>query len=446
MKRWHSSLTALLGLAAGATLVALLPASALFVSQISNPEISNPLAASSGERWACPMMDFISHKPGNCPVCGMKMTKVTAGQLTAEQQRRMGIEVTTIQAGPARAMIRAYGTVRYDDRTLQVVIPRVPGRIVKRHPAALHAGTVVQAGDPVVDLYSPDAFAAQGELAAALALRDQHTIDALTQRFERWNLAPLARAILNGGKPTDTLTITSPFSGLVVEASSQISNLRSEMPASAALPQLGQEIMADTPLLRLVEPRSFMLVIHVPEPRAHWLRLGQRVQLASDDRGELDDVEAAITWIAPELNPEIRAREIHVHLRDPRRRLLVGSLVNARIEAALGPDLQAADEPAAFTLVPKSAVLSTGVRHVAWRVAAREADHQLRFELAPLALGPRLESSDGNDHYIVRSGLKPGDQVATQGLFLIDAQAQLAGTPSLLFPAGAVSSPAPHQH
>jgi Cu(I)/Ag(I) efflux system membrane fusion protein len=99
-----------------------------------------------------------------------------------------------------------------------------------------------------------------------------------------------------------------------------------------------------------------------------------------------------------------------------------------------------ADAPASaarFTLVPKSAVLSTGVRHVAWRVAGRESDGRIRFDLAPLALGPRLEDENGHDVYIVRAGLTPGDEVATQGVFLIDSQAQLAGTPSLLFPRGA---------
>ena len=43
------------------------------------------------------------------------------------------------------------------------------------------------------------------------------------------------------------------------------------------------------------------------------------------------------------------------------------------------------------------------------------------------------------------AGLKAGDEVATQGVFLIDSQAQLAGTPSLLYPNGAVA-PAAHLH
>ncbi|MES2694983.1 MAG: efflux RND transporter periplasmic adaptor subunit [Verrucomicrobiota bacterium] len=439
--RWPTPLTALSGLLAGALLIALLPEHTLFTSRSAHADTASASASASatptgpGTRYACPMMDFIGNQPGNCPVCGMKMTPVTTGELTREQQSRMGVELTRIATGPARATIRAYGAVRYDDRTLQVVIPRVAGRIVKRHPAVLHAGTVVKAGDPLVDLYSPDVFATQGELAAAMSLGDQHSVTALTQRLERWNLAPLARAILGGRPPVDTVTLTSPYAGQVI-----LSADASAAMDATRLPQLGQEVMADTPLLRLVDPRTFMLVVHVPEPRAHWLRLDQPVQLSSDDRGELADISARIAWIAPELNAEIRAREIHIHLTDPAQRLLAGSLVNARIEATLGPDLEVAAPdapPATFTLVPKSAVLSTGVRHVAWRLAQRLDDGRARFELAPLALGPRLEDANGNDHYIVRSGLKPGDEVATQGLFLIDAQAQLAGTPSLLFPAGA---------
>jgi len=436
-------LIAAAGLIAGALVIALLPQDTLF----SKPDAPDAAAAlATGERWACPMMDFIGNKPGACPVCGMKMTKVTAGELSREQQRRMDVQFATITEGPARALVRAYGAVRYDDRTLQVVISRIGGRIVKRHNAALHPGTLVEVGDPIVDLYSPEAYVAQGELAAALKLGDQPTINALTERLTRLNLAPVARAILDGAVPVDTITIVSPFAGRVILA------LEGEADAmSARLPQVGQEVMADAPLLRLVRPDAYMLVIHVPETRAHWLLAGQPVRLASDDKGELPDIQAQITWVAPELNLEIRAREVHIHLRDPNGRLLPGSLVNARIETALNAELDAADTAkpetvGQFVLIPKTAVISTGVRNVAWRVAERQRDGRIRFELAPLALGPRIEDEAGNDVYIVRAGLKPGDEVATQGVFLIDSQAQLAGTSSLLFPVGAVAPAAGHQH
>lgn len=430
-----------IGFVVGAGLVALLPRKMLFVT--ATDDAAN--LAVAGERWACPMMDFIGNRPGDCPVCGMEMTKVTAGELTREQQRRMGMQTTTVTSGPARATVRAYGVVRYDDRTAQAVIPRVGGRVVRRHEATRHPGTLVAAGAPVVDLYSPEAFAAQAELAAAVRLGDAAAIRALSARFARWNLTTVAEAIVAGGEPADTITITSPFSGRVVLASDGETKVES-------LPQVGQEVAADAPLLRLVDPEAYMVVIQVPEARARWLKAGQPVRLASDDAGELSDVQASVAWVAPELKTEIRAREVHLHLRDPHGRLLPGSLVDARIEAVLGSGFEVAD-PAnqetwgVFTLIPKTAVLSTGVRHVAWRVAERADDGRVRFELAPVALGPRLEDASGHDHYVVRAGLKPGDEVATQGAFLIDSQAQLAGTPSLLFPLGATAAPTPaHVH
>src|SRR5687768_1729658 len=120
-------LVALAGLALGAGVVALLPEATLFHHRVPHAD----QAGNTGERWACPMMDFIGTKPGDCPVCGMKLQPVTSGQLTREQQRRMGIETSKVVEGPATAVIRAYGAVRYDDRTAQVVVARVGGRIIK---------------------------------------------------------------------------------------------------------------------------------------------------------------------------------------------------------------------------------------------------------------------------------------------------------------------------
>ncbi len=438
---WKPWMSGLLGLGTGAAVIAMLPATTLFQTTETH---ATAMAASNGERWACPMMDFIGNAPGNCPVCGMKLTKVTAGELSAEQARRLGLQTSKATSGPAVATIRAYGAVRYDDRTARPVISRISGRVVKRYSGALHPGTLVKVGEPLIDLYSPEAYAAQGELAAAVKLADAPTIRALSARFERWNLSAVAEAITNGTEPTDTVTIRSPFTGRVI--------MNEENGSMAGkLPEVGEELMPDRPLIRLIDPHAFMLVVHVPETRARWVREGQPVRLASDDFGELTDLDAAVTWVAPELNLELRSREVHVHLRDEKERLLPGSLVNARFQAALTPELTPADWRdrttwGEFVLIPKTAVLSTGVRHVVWKVADRQRDGRLRFALAPVALGPRLEDEAGNDLYVVRAGLVAGDEIATQGVFLIDSQAQLAGTPSLLFPVGA-SAPAPaHQH
>ena len=427
------------GLVLGAGVIALLPRDVLFTVSTAHDHAAE---TATGERWACPMMDFIGNKPGDCPVCGMKMTKVTAGELTREQQRRMGVQLTTIAEGPAEIAVRGYGTADYDNRFTSVVIPRVAGRIVKRYMATWGCCEAVGKGAPIIDLYSPEAFAAQGELLAAIKLGDQATVKAIKDRFDRWNLSDVAEAVIAGGAPQDTVTIRSPVAGQAVMREFEKVN---------EMLELGKEIMADTPLLRLVDPDKLTVVIHVPELRANFLREGQKVELASDDRGPLPQIEAKIDRLGREIDPEIRSREVRLYLQGASKLLQPGSLVSARMRGVLGADLQPAN-PAApdswgkFPLIPKTAVISTGVRHVAWRVAERTPDGRVRFELAPLALGPRIEDEAGNDLYVIRAGLKPGDEVATQGAFLIDSQAQLAGTPSLLFPQGAIAPAAAHPH
>lgn len=435
--RWKGWMTVLLGLVVGLITIFAIPGGSFF-GRSARMADDGP----TGERWACPMMDFIGSRPGDCPVCGMVLQQVTAGELTREQSKRMGVQLITIEDGPAIVTIRAYGAARYDDRTEQVVVARVAGRVVKRHVSALHFGINVEVGDPLIDLYSPEVFAAQAELAAAIKLGDQPLIAAFSERFGRWNLSHVADALVKGGQPTDTISIRSPYRGRAVPV---------ETMGKEGMVKIGAEIMPDQPLVRLVDPDAFMIVVHVPEARARLIRVGQRVELASDDVGELPDVAARVSWVAPELNPQIRAREVHIHLRDPHERLLPGSLVNARFKAVLGPDFKPADpdDPVTwgrFPLVPASAVLSTGVRNVAWKVQKIEADGRQRFSIAPLALGQRLEDADGNDRFVVRAGLASGDRVAAQGVFLIDSQAQLAGSPSLLYPVGAAAPAPAHEH
>lgn len=437
LRSWHGWMSAVAGLAMGAALIIAIPADRFFVAQ-DRTNADAPI----GERWACPMMDFIGQKRGNCPVCGMTMERVTAGELTREQQRRMGTRTTVVTAGPASVVVRAYGAAEYDERFSQVVISRIGGRIVKRHDATFGCCQEVLLGDPIIDLYSPEAFQAQGELAAAIRAGNAELVAALTERFGRWNLRHVAEAITAGKPPTDTVTIYSPAAGQAYLDDQDMVNKTL---------MVGGEVKADMPLIKLVDPQRLTLVFHVPEPRVHFLRAGQRVHLSSDDLGELPGIDAVVSRVSNELNTEIRAREVRIHLSDGRKRILPGALLNARIQAVLGTDLTPADplDPTtwgSFPQVPKTAILSTGVRHIAWRVKSRSADGSVQFEPVTVALGPRLEDEAGNDRFVIRAGLKPGDEVATQGLFLIDSQAQLAGTPSLLFPDGAVNTAPANQH
>ena len=80
-------------------------------------------------------------------------------------------------------------------------------------------------------------------------------------------------------------------------------------------------------------------------------------------------------------------------------------------------------------MVPKSSILWTGKRAVVYvKVPDRENPTFLHREIL---LGP-----DAGAFFVVSKGLEEGEEIAINGVFKIDASAQLAGKASMMNPAG----------
>jgi Cu(I)/Ag(I) efflux system membrane fusion protein len=80
-------------------------------------------------------------------------------------------------------------------------------------------------------------------------------------------------------------------------------------------------------------------------------------------------------------------------------------------------------------VIPVSAALVTGTRAIVY-VELPDTD-QPTFEGREIVLGPRA-----GDYYLVRSGLKEGEIVVTNGNFKIDSAVQLQAKPSMMTPEG----------
>jgi Cu(I)/Ag(I) efflux system membrane fusion protein len=89
-------------------------------------------------------------------------------------------------------------------------------------------------------------------------------------------------------------------------------------------------------------------------------------------------------------------------------------------------------------VVPRSAVLVTGTRAVVY-LQIKGKDEAPTFEGREIVLGPRA-----GDYYLVRSGLKKGDLVVTNGNFKLDSALQILAKPSMMTPEGGGS--AGHDH
>src|SRR5205814_4822785 len=81
--------------------------------------------------WTCPMHNFIHEAgPGKCPICGMTLVPVTAGQVASssvtldEAARAMaGVELAPVTVRPMRETVHASGVVTWDhDRLTDVTL------------------------------------------------------------------------------------------------------------------------------------------------------------------------------------------------------------------------------------------------------------------------------------------------------------------------------------
>ena len=96
------------------------------------------------------------------------------------------------------------------------------------------------------------------------------------------------------------------------------------------------------------------------------------------------------------------------------------------------------DKTDAPLVIPVTAVLKTGKRAVVY-VEVPETEKPT-FEGREIVLGPRA-----GDYYIVRSGLKEGEMVVTNGNFKIDSAIQIEAKPSMMMPEGGGGGEG-HQH
>jgi Cu(I)/Ag(I) efflux system membrane fusion protein len=196
------------------------------------------------------------------------------------------------------------------------------------------------------------------------------------------------------------------------------------------------------------------------------VRFGQRVE-ASVQSLPGEKFVGRVAFIDPTVNAANRTVDVRVELINERGRLRPGDYAEATISLPIGPlgevydadlagkwispmhpqiireapgqcpicgmDLVPTSEYGYATepipqpesvYVPRSAVLLAGGNSVVY-VETEPG----RFEIRPVTIGPILE-----DKIVILAGLKPGENVAARGNFLIDSQMQLAGKPSLIDP------------
>ena len=375
--------------------------------------LSSEIAA--GEYYTCPMHPRI-HKdaPGACPICGMTLVKRSPTQAVSEQDKETGAAISVspsmqvlanVSTSTAKILslekeIRAVGTIDYAEPNSRQISMRFPGRLDKLY--LTFTGQGVRNGDPVADVYSPDAISAQQEFLLAKDSYDEikdatemisggalSLLDQSRQKLIRWGFTEHQITELESTKEVrSTITIYSPISGVVVKKNADPQHYAAE----------GEDIYD------VADLSTVWLYTDIYEFEVGTVKIGQRVD-AAIDAFPGRSFAGKVVFISPSVDPSSRTVRVRVEIPNPRLELKVGMYANAKILITLHPSVA----------VPLSAVLSSGSRNIVWIQKSVGV-----FEPRTVTLGEQA----GNFVRIL-DGIKEGDVVVTSGGYLIDSESQL---------------------
>jgi len=374
-------------------------------------------SAQSGERtikyWWDPMLgpSSISDSPGKSAM-GMDLVPVYEDEVPAGGSaviidpvvvQNMGVRIENVSEGPLRRSIRVVGYLDEAQPLIRDINLRISGWIRQLH--ANTEGMLVQEGDPLFDLYSPELTVAVEELISARralgALESasddrsrasaQSLYDAAAMKLTLWDL-PRAQieTLAKLDRAPETITFTSPITGYITEK-----------PIVE-----GAAVMTGDRVLRITDHSTLWVDAQVFEKDLPFIALGQMVRMNIASRpGEA--IEGEIIFIHPNVDPMQRTALVRVAVANGELELRPGMYATAQVQTELAERA---------LLVPREAVIDTGDRQVVF-----VAQGGGRFEPRLVEVG---HAADDGMVQIV-AGLLPGEPVVVSGQFLLDSESRL---------------------
>ncbi len=360
---------------------------------------------------------YKSDKPGIAPDCNMALVPVYEGdegkyqarnpsdpgmlEVSPEKQQLMGVTFGTVAYESAGDSVRAAARVTFDETRIAKVQSKLEGWIDQVF--VNFTGKLVNQGDPLLTVYSPEALATQQEYLLAVKARDtmhdsplhemlggaENLVAAARKRLELWDISDAQIDQIAGtGKTIKYLTLASPISGFVMERN--------------AFPK--QRVAADTVLYTVADLSTVWVMADVFEYEASAVRMGQPAALTlSYLPGRV--FHGRVSYIMPQVDPNTRTLKVRIEFPNG--------------DFALKPDMYGEVElktgGARRLVVPQSAVLQSGDRQTVF-LDAGDGHFEPRVVKTGVQAADRIE---------ILSGLKEGDRIVVSGNFLLDSESRL---------------------
>jgi Cu(I)/Ag(I) efflux system membrane fusion protein len=374
------------------------------------------------EVWTCSMHPQIrQNEAGDCPICGMDLIVLADNNgndnpiklvMSEEAAKLAHIETLIVGEGDysnnsTQKELFLTGKVKMDETKGTTQAAHIEGRIEKLF--VTYTGERVRKGQKVAVVYAPELISAQKELLEALKLKEKYPELHLAARekIRQWKIPEATiDEIENSGNIQREVTIFAEYSGLIMKR----------------FVDEGDYIKRGMPLFDVMDLSRIWVLFDVYEKDMQWVKVGTTIEFNFDAMPQ-KNYRSRITFIDPIINPRTRVAAARVEISNSNGFLKPDMFAKGIVRATtVSANRRNKSKP---ITIPKTAVLWTGTRSVVY-IKDQEMDVPT-FEFKEVLLGADLGAS-----YIIEEGISNGEEVVVNGVFRIDAAAQLSNKTSMM--------------
>jgi len=296
------------------------------------------------------------------------------------------IEVKKVLEGSAKDF---YGYTKANEESVKEVSLRYDAFIEQLYVNKnfLH----VNKGEPLAKLYSQEIYTAELELINALRIKSDSMVQSITQKLKLLGVdEKTIQKIISEKNVPENIIIVSPYSGIVTQKSVN----------------QGAFVPKGTKLYEISDYTNLWLIVKVYEKDLDFVKSTQTADIFFDM--SVKPYHAKIDFIYPKVDPQTKSVDVRLVIENKDLEIYENAFAKVRFGTAKRE----------YLALPKSAVMTKGAKMSVFVKGEFEGEYEPR-EIEAKRLN--------NDTFEIISGLKEGDIVVSNALFMFDADAQNNG-------------------
>ncbi|WP_172435999.1 efflux RND transporter periplasmic adaptor subunit [Sediminicola luteus] len=373
-------------------------------SKTSSSDLDSADMLNVPQVWTCSMHpDVRQNEMGTCPLCAMDLVlehnKNGGGHnfLELEPHHPLFTQIeTSLVSNDSlfKAKINLTGRLTTNPETDATQTILFDGRLDKLLMNSI--GDFVKKGETIGEVYAPEMYLAQDKLLTSASYQNTHPklFAAARNSLGLWRLTDeQIEMVLKNKKPIMDFPLIADVSGTVTEV----------------LAKEGEFYTQGAPLYKVSDLSLLWVELDAFENQLGLIEKGRMLELEFAGNPNLSQ-KIKVDYVEPILDSNTWTTRVRGVLVNKNRRYRPGMLVRAKIAVN--------DTDPSFLSIPKSALLWTGNESYVFKKTI--GSKGMIFQPVKVGLGRASE-----ERVEVLKGLQAGEEIVTEGVYHVDATAQL---------------------